>query len=76
MPRVSKRKQHLAQIAPLVVEGNKHRGGNLKKTGRFEYDKEKKFFRTSISDESSSDINLFIYYKIFIYLYNFFSLNI
>ena len=67
MPRVSKRKQHLAKSAPLIVEGIKRRKDirQIKKDRTFwiqqreeddfwdEYESD--LVRDSSSDESSSD---------------------
>ena len=67
MPRISKRKQHLAKTAPLVVEGNKRRKNirQIEKDRAFrirqreeddfwdEYESD--LGRDSSSDESSSD---------------------
>ena len=67
MPRISKRKQHLAKIAPLVVEGNKRRKDfrQIEKDRTFrirqredddfwdEYESD--LVRDSSSDKSSSD---------------------
>ncbi len=67
MPRVSKRKQHLAKIAPLVVEGNKRRKDIRQiekyRAFRIRQREEKDFWdeyesdlvRDTSSDESSSD---------------------
>ena len=67
MPRGSKRKQHLAKIAPLVVEGNKRRKNirQIEKDRAFQLrqqeeddfwdEYESDFMRNSSSDESSSD---------------------
>ena len=67
MPRVSKRKQHLAKIAPLVVEGNKRRKDirqiekdrafriRLREEDDFWDEYESDLVRDSSSDESSSD---------------------
>lgn len=67
MPRVSKRKQNLAKIAPLVVEGNKRRKNirQIEKDRAFQLrqqeeddfwdEYESDFVRNSSSDESSSD---------------------
>ncbi len=64
MPRVSKRKQHLAKIAPLVVEGNKRRK-DIRQIGAFQIrereengfwdEYESDLVRDTSSDESSSD---------------------
>lgn len=67
MPRVSKRKQHLAKIAPLVVEGYKRRKNirQIEKDRAFQIrqredddfwdEYESDLVRDSSSDESSSD---------------------
>lgn len=63
IPRISKRKQHLAKRAPLVVEGNKRRNDTKDRAFRIQQREEEDFWdeyesdfvRDSSSDESSSD---------------------
>ena len=65
MPRIINRKQHLAKIAPLVVESNQRRKGirQIEKDKAFQirqreedfWDEDESLTRGSSSDESSSD---------------------